>query len=162
MTFAKHSFWFVPVLIVSLTIKFYSPAEPSENPDTTLKSASSILQDRGFAVQIERIGNGRLSVRRGDCVAQLRLMDSHATADDFYRSTLRPNDEIRYAWHGQWHISRPLFGPLLEFYLKREFVRRNIAMNRLPLWVAGIGKDCGKAIPASFSAVPLWMQPKPR
>lgn len=162
MNLAKHSLWFVSLLIVSLAIKFHRPAEPFENPETTLKLAASILQDRGYAVQSERIGNGRLSLRRGDCVAQLRLMDSHATADDFYRSTLQPNDEIWYVWRGQWHASRPIFGPLLEFYIKREFVRRNIAMNRLPLWVAGIGKDCGQSIPAAFSAAPLSMQPKPR
>lgn len=162
MTFAKHSLWFVPLLVVSLAIKFHSPTEPFENPETTLKAAASAFQKQGFTVQVERIGNGRLSVRRGDCIAQLRLMDSHATADQFYRSTLQPNDQILYAWGGQWHDSRPLFGPLLEFYIKREFVRRNIAMDRLPLWVAGIGKECGQSISAAFSEVPLWMQPKPR
>lgn len=161
MTFAKHSLWFVPVLIVSLAIKFHNPAEPFESPETTLNVAASALKKRGFTVQLERIGNGRLSVSRGDCVAQLRLMDSHATADQFYRSTLRPNDEILYAWRGHWYVSRPAFGPLFEFYIKREFVRRNIAMDRLPLWVVGIGKGCGRSIPAAFSSAPLRMQPKP-
>ena len=162
MTFAKHSLWFVPLLIVSLAIKFHNPAEPFENPETTLKAAASVLHKRGFTVQVERIGNGRLTVRRGDCVAQLRLMDTHSTADNFYRSTLQPKDEVRYAWRGQWHDSRPLFGPLLEYYIKREFVRRDVAMDRLPLWLAGIGRACGQSIPATFSNVPLSMQPKPR
>lgn len=162
MTFAKHSLWFGPLLIVSLAIKFHNPAEPFENPEITLNAAASVLQNQGFTVQIERIGNGRLTVRRGDCAAQLRLMDSHATADQFYRFTLQPKDKILYAWRGQWHDSRPLFGPLLEFYIKREFVRRNIVMDRLPLWVAGIGKGCGQSISAAFSAAPLWMQPKSR
>ncbi len=158
MNWLKHSLWFGPILAMSLALKSQSASVTVEDSNETLRLAASHLQHRAFEVRIENIGNGRLTVKRGRCSAQLRLMDSHATADTFYRSTLREFPHIRYAWRGSWYDSRPWLGPLLEFYAVREVARQGIVISRKPLWIAGLGPDCPTAFPAAFSTAPLTMR----
>jgi hypothetical protein len=161
MTLLKHSFWFLPVLLFSMAMKFQNNYILYEDYGHTLRQAATQLEQSGFHVVAESIGNGRLTVEKGGCKARLRLMDSHGTADSFYRSTLAGSATIRYAWRGGWRETRPWAGPLLEYYLKREFVRRGMAMARSPAWVVGLGAGCGGVLFARFSTPTLPMQPRP-
>jgi hypothetical protein len=159
MNWLRHSFWFVPLLFASLALKFIGMTTFVEDENFVLQAAAINMRQHGFQVKIEPVGNGRLTVSRGACTAQLRLMDAHATADGFYRSTFRPSDKIAYIWRGRWSATRPLLGPLIEFYVKREIVRRGVSMHRAPLWIAGIDAQCGAEIPAEFSKSTLPMRP---
>ena len=154
----RHSLWFIPLLVLSVALKFYGSAVPSENPATILRNASATLQNEGFIVKVDQIGYGRLTVQRAECVAQLRIMDPHGTQNNFYRTRLKPNDIIRYAWRGTWNDRRPAIQPLLEYYVKRELARRGLSVDRTPVWIVGIGERCRPSISAKFSRLTLSMK----
>ena len=161
MSLLKHSLWFVPLLVVSLALKFQNATAIVEDVNATLSQAAFMLEKQGYEVQIENIGHGRLTVERGRCSGHVRLMDSHATANTFYRATLRNFQDIRYAWRGTWYDRRPWLGPLIEFYGAREVARYGIAAKRKPLWIVGLGPECPAEFPATFSDVPLTIRVVP-
>jgi hypothetical protein len=158
MNLLKHSLWFVPLFVVSLALKFQNATVTVEEVGETLAQAAFALEKQGYEVRIENIGHGRLTVKRGRCSGHVRLMDSHATANVFYRSTLRIFPNIRYAWRGTWYDRRPWLGPLIEFYGAREVARHGIAAKRKPLWIVGLGPKCPDEFPATFSDVPLMIR----
>lgn len=91
-----------------------------------------------------------VTARRGNCALKVRLIDPMGT----HAAAMRVRDHrfgpIRYAWRGAWYAERPHSGPLLRYYLAREFARIGVRLRVPPVLQVASRGGC-EALDARWS-----------
>jgi hypothetical protein len=150
------------LIALSLGLKLFGGlASPADDSAGALQALASNLTASGYTVQLELAKRTRVTATRGACRMVIKLLDPHATNYAAAIHTLSVEGRIAYNWRGLWRESLPRFGPLMEFYFKRELARHGLAASRHPVWIAALGPQCPDHPEVPFSDIEVALVPAP-
>lgn len=142
------------LLMLSLGLKLHGDyAVPADDHAAALRVVAENLTRDGYVVRLELAERTRVTATRGTCRIVIRLLDPHATYHAASLKTLSVEGRVTYIWRGTWRERLPRFGPLMEYYFKRELARQGLAASRHPVWLAALGPQCRVRPDARFADV---------
>ncbi len=142
------------LIVFSLVVKLRGDyAVPFDDSGMALRTLASRMAADGYTVNLEIGQRNRVTALRGPCRMVLRLLDPHGTTHANTARTLAKEGRVGYIWRGEWRDDLPRFGPLMNYYFKRELTRQGISASRQPVWIAALGKGCEPLPDARFADI---------